>query len=197
MRATNTGHQTVPSPGAFRAKTIRSRATRRGFTLIELILVMALLVVAVSLVAPHLSGFFRGRTLNSEARQMIALTHEAQSRAVSGGVPMVLWFDTTQNKYGLEEEPGYSDKDPNAEEFTLNENLKLEVPDSDSATAQLTSTSTDTQRAGLPQIIFLSDGGIADGSPQTIRIIDNDGPSITVNQVRERNQYEIATTTEQ
>lgn len=157
---------------------------------------MALLVVAVSLVAPHLSGFFRGHTLNSEARQMMALMHQGQSRAVSGGVPMVLWFDTAQNKYGLEEEPGYTDKDPNAVEFTLNENLKLEVPDSDSATAQLTSTSTDTQRAGLPQIIFLSDGGMADGSPQTVRIIDNDGPSISLNQVRERNEYEIATTTQ-
>lgn len=157
---------------------------------------MALLVVAVSLVAPHLSGFFRGRTLNSEARQMIALMHQGQSRAVSGGVPMVLWFDTTKNKYGLEEEPGYADKDPDAVEFTLNENLKLEVPDSDSATAQLASTSTDTQRTGLPQIIFLSDGSIADGSPQTVRIIDNDGPSLSLNQIRERNEYEIATAKE-
>lgn len=196
MRATNTAHQAVLSPRAFRAEAISSRAIRHGFTLIELILVMALLVVAVSLVAPHLGGFFRGRTLNSEGRQILALMHDGQSRAVSGGVPMVLWFDTTRNEYGLEEEPGYSDKDPHAEEFTLNENLKLEVPDYNSSTAQLTSTSTDTQRAGLPQIIFLSDGGIADGSPQTVRIIDNDGPSITLNQVRERNQYEIATAKE-
>ena len=127
---------------------------------------------------------------------MIALMHQGQSRAVSGGVPMVLWFDTTKNKYGLEEEPGYADKDPDAVEFTLNENLKLEVPDSDSATAQLASTSTDTQRTGLPQIIFLSDGSIADGSPQTVRIIDNDGPSLSLNQIRERNEYEIATAKE-
>lgn len=196
MRATNTGRQTVPSPRAFRAEAIRFRAIRHGFTLIELILVMALLVVAVSLVAPHLSGFFRGRTLNSEGRQILALMHDGQSRAISGGVPMVLWLDTTQKKYGLEEEPGYTDKDSKAEEFTLNENLKLDVPDYDSSTAQLTSTSTDTQRAGLPQIIFLPDGSIADGSPQTVRIIDNDGPSITLNQVRERNEYEIATTKE-
>ena len=42
--------------------------TRRGgFTLIELVLVMALLVVAISVTAPVLSRFFRGRTLDSEA----------------------------------------------------------------------------------------------------------------------------------
>ena len=157
---------------------------------------MAVIVIGVSLVAPHLKQFFRGRAVNDEARQILALMHQGQSRAISSGVPMVLWFDTTQKKYGLEEEPGYTDKDPNAVEFTLNENLKLEVPDSDSATAQLTSTSTDTQRAGLPQIIFLSDGGIAEGSPQTVRIIDNDGPSISLNQLRERNEYEIATAKE-
>src|SRR5262249_9004612 len=42
--------------------------TVTGFTLIELILVMALLTVAVSVTAPALSNFFRGRALDSEAR---------------------------------------------------------------------------------------------------------------------------------
>ena len=178
-----------------RADLLR-RARAAGFTLVELILVMALLVVAVSFVAPRLGGFFRGHTLNSEARQILALMHEGQSRAISGGVPMVLWFDTTQGKYGLEEEPGYVDKDPNAEEFTLNENLKIEVPDDNSSTTQLTSTSSDTQRAGLPQITFLSDGSVAEGSPTTVRLVDNDGPSVSITQARVRNQYEIATTKE-
>lgn len=158
---------------------------------------MALLVVAVSLVTPHLSQFFRGRTLDSEASQIIALAHEGQSRAISGGVPMVLWFDANNNKYGLEEEPGYVDKDPNAEEFDLNENLKLEVPDYDASTATLTGASSDSQRQGLPQIVFLSDGSIADGSPRTVRITDNAGPTLSVTQSRDRREYEIATNTTQ
>lgn len=154
---------------------------------------MALLVIAVSLVAPHLSEFFRGRTLNSEAGQIVALAHEGQSRAISGGVPMVLWFDANNNKYGLEEEPGYVDKDPNAVEFEVNENLKIEVPDYDPTAASLTGGSSDTQRAGMPQITFLSDGSIADGSPRTVRIIDNDGPTVSVTQSRDRREYEIST----
>jgi Tfp pilus assembly protein FimT len=161
-----------------------------------MILVMALLVVAVSLVAPHLNGFFRGRTLNSEADQIVALAHEGQSRAISGGVPIVLWFDANNNKYGLEEEPGYSDKDPKAVEFDVNENLKIEVPDYDANAASLTGGSGDTQRAGMPQITFLSDGTIADGSPRTVRITDNAGPTVSVTESRDHREYEIATTTQ-
>lgn len=154
---------------------------------------MALLVIAVSMVAPHLSGFARGRALNSEAKQILALMHEGQTRAVSGGVPMVLWFDTDKGKYGLEEEPGYVDKDTNAVEFELNENLKIEVPDYDATASTLTGTSRDTERQGLPQITFLSDGTVAEGSPGTVRIVDTAGPSVSLGQSRDRNQYEIKT----
>lgn len=193
-RATNTGNQSVPSSSARRAELRHGRVLRlsSGFTLIELILVMALLIVAVSLVTPELRGFFRGRTVKSEAGQIISLMHEGQSKAVSGGVPMVLWFDASKKKYGLEEEPGYVDKDPNAVEFDLNENLKIEVPDFDSTTASLNGTSRDSQREGLPQIVFLSDGTIADGSPRTVRLIDDEGPMLALTQSRNRNQYEIS-----
>src|ERR1039458_8859603 len=78
------------------------RRLRRAaaFTLIELILVMAILIMAVSL-----SHFFRGRTLNSEARQLLALTRNGQSRAVSEGLPMDLWLDVEQGTFGLGAEP--------------------------------------------------------------------------------------------
>jgi prepilin-type N-terminal cleavage/methylation domain-containing protein len=173
-----------------------SRRSSSGFTLIEMILVMAVLVIAVSFVAPHLSGFFRGRTLKSEGQQVIALMHQGQSRAVSGGVPIVLWFDAKAQKYGLEEEPGYNDKDPDAVEFKLNENLQIEVPDNDAGSAAATDTSADPARAGLPQITFLSDGTIAETSPQTVKIVDQDAnATLSLTQTRDRNQYEIATTT--
>ena len=50
-----------------------SLVTPRAFTLIELILVMALLVMITSLAAPAMSGFIRGRALDSEARRLFAL----------------------------------------------------------------------------------------------------------------------------
>jgi len=168
----------------------------RGFTLVELILVMTLLVIGVSFVAPQLGGFFRGRTMQAEGRRLISMAHGAQSRAVSGGVPVILWIDNVKNSYGIQEEPGYTDKDPKAEEYTLNENLKIEIAEDDSATSQPTAESNDPHM-NLPHITFLSDGTIAEGSPRKINIVDNNGPKVSVAQTRDRSQYEIATTTEQ
>jgi prepilin-type N-terminal cleavage/methylation domain-containing protein len=170
----------------------------RGFTLIELILVMALLVIAVTYVTPRMQVFFRGRTMQSEARQLVALMHNGQARAVSGGVPMRLWFDSDKKQYGLEEEPGYSDpKDATPEKIDLNENLKIEIPEGDPSLSQPATTELNDEHSGMPKITFLPDGSIADGSPKSVRIVDNDGSAVLLTQTRDRNQYEITTTTQE
>src|SRR5512141_2776745 len=107
-----------------------SRITRHSplaFTLIELILVMALLTVIISLTAPKLSRFFHGRTLDSEARRLLALTRSGQSRAVSEGIPVDLWIKTDEGQVGLEAEPSFETTDPKAVDFHIDEGLKLEV----------------------------------------------------------------------
>src|SRR5262249_21799177 len=90
------------SPFAIRHSALSERT--RGFTLIELMLVMALLAVVLAVSAPSLSKFFKGRTLDSEARRFVSLTRYGQSRAVSEGVPMMLWIDPKERTYGLQEE---------------------------------------------------------------------------------------------
>src|SRR5438270_8363826 len=74
---------------------VRSNEQRRAraFTLVELILVMTLLLIVMCVALPSLKGFFRGRNLDSEARRFLSLARYGQSRAVSEGVPMVLWID--------------------------------------------------------------------------------------------------------
>src|SRR5512143_2179039 len=89
-----TGRQARPTPLLRAARNLQVVA--RAFTLIELILVMALLTIVISLTAPKLSRFFHGRTLDSEARRLLALTRSGQSRAVSEGLPMDLWVDAKQ-----------------------------------------------------------------------------------------------------
>ena len=169
-----------------------------GFTLIELILVMALLVIGVTFIAPRMQVFFRGRTLTSEARQIIALMHNGQARAVSGGVPMRLWFDADKKQYGLEEEPGYSDpKDAKPEKIDLNESLKIEVSEVDPSVTQPAIGELNDEHAGMPKITFLPDGSIAETSPKSVRILDNGGSVLSLTQTRDRSQYEITTTTEQ
>src|ERR1041385_5756660 len=116
----------------FRASSRRLLRSQRAFTLIELILVLALLAVVTALAMPAMSRFFRGRALDSEARQLLSLTHAAQSRAVSDGFPMLLWIDPKERTYGVQQDGtvkqgNAQDVDTKAEEFTLEDRLNLEA----------------------------------------------------------------------
>src|SRR5882724_1162128 len=112
------------------------RVQRAGaFTLIELILVMTILAIAVSITAPALANFFRGRTLDSEGRRLLGLTRQGQSRAVSEGVPMELWIDSAHSAYGLEAEPSYEPNDAKAVNITLDSDLQVQVENLNAASA--------------------------------------------------------------
>ena len=50
------------------------------------------------MVAPAMSNFIRARAVDSEARRLFALMHAGQSRAVSEGLPMMLWVDEKQGR---------------------------------------------------------------------------------------------------
>jgi Tfp pilus assembly protein FimT len=189
---------------AFPVRASGSKQHSHAFTLIELILVMAILIIAVSVTAPTLSHFFRGRTLNSEARQLLALTRGGQSRAVSEGMPMDLWVNAEQGTVGLEAEPSYETSDPKAVKFTIDSGLQLEVvnknpvaPASTSMNRSRQATTASVPRvnlvhATLPTIRFLPDGSIGEASPQELRLTDRDGASLWVRQSQDRVNYEIS-----
>jgi len=159
------------------------RRARCAFTLIELILVLALLVVAVSIVAPRISGFIRGRALDSEARRLIALAHAGGARAVSEGIPMVLWIDEKKNNYGLEAETPGEKGDAKAEGFTADENVRLAV--------MSTGANGLTKFNDLPAIRFLADGSVDENSPQTVRLYDAGGGVLWLVEAQDRRGYEI------
>lgn len=156
---------------------------RCAFTLIELILVMALIAVAVSIVAPRMTGFVRGRALDSEARRMMALMHAGQSRAVSEGMPMVLWFNEKQNTCGLEEETPPKGGDPKAEEVTISDSVQI-APVNSSALAL-------TMFNHLPAIRFLPDGSIDQNSPQKVQLMQ-DNESLWLTELQNRTGYEVS-----
>jgi len=164
-----------------------SRVTRpNAFTLIELILVLALLVVITSLAAPAMSNFIRGRALDSEARRLLALIHAGQSRAVSEGMPMVLWLDEKQGAYGLQAETTGKTGDAKAENLTLDQYLQI--------TVMTTGPGGVTKSGSLPAIRFLPDGTVDENSPQTLRLTDAKGSSLWLIESRDRNGYEIQDT---
>ena len=204
----------------------RSRNARRcrGLTLIELILVMALLVIAISVAAPSLSRFFHGRDLNSEARRFLSLTRYGQTRAAAEGVPMVLWMDVQKRTYGLRADVTYSrndnysrmntsaETDSKAVEFTLGERLQLEANSpvversselwwQNLANGNMPADKRDTTgRSGrqsniLPQIRFLPDGSIDETSPERVLIREaKDTGAFYIAQSLNRLNYEIQAT---
>lgn len=157
-------------------------ACRHGFTLIELILVLTLLGIVTALIAPSLSNFMRGRSLDSEARRLLSLTHAAQSRAVSEGTPMMLWMNATQGSYGMEREGNSENNDPKALEFSVNGNVQLMV---------MNTAKAGTTVRKLPAIRFSPDGTIDENSPTTLRLNDTTGAMLWLVQTRNRMDYEI------
>jgi type II secretion system protein H len=196
----------IRQPGSGRAAQFAHRA-RSGFTLIELILVMALLTAVISLTAPKLSRFFHGRTLDSEARRLLALTRNGQSRAVSEGVPIDLWLNAEEGTFGLEAEPSYETSDPKAVDFELDSGLQLEVV-AKAVTAPVTAVTMNRNQqtsiasvqkvnlvhASLPTIRFLPDGSIGEASPQKLHLTSTDGGSLWLTQSRDGLSYVICST---
>ena len=202
--------------GSWRSSGAASRPAHKGprdcegaFTLIELILVMAILTMAVAVTAPTLANFFRGRTLDLEARRLLALTHSGQNRAISEGIPMNLWINPDDGSVGLDAEPSFEKEDPRAVEFKLDGGLHIEVGKAEVVPSakttlvpgQLTSTASVTPahltHPGLPTIRFLPDGTVSDTSPSKLQLIARNGSSLWVALARDRLKYEIRSTNQQ
>jgi len=74
---------------------------QRGFTLIEILAVVAILALVAAFVVPNLSGF-RMRALRGEAQRLAAQLELARQRAIVTGVPHRIWLDLDQAEYRLE-----------------------------------------------------------------------------------------------
>jgi prepilin-type N-terminal cleavage/methylation domain-containing protein len=182
-----------------------SRALARpgGFTLVELMLVMALLVIVVGVAFPSLQNFFRGRTLGSEARRFHSHTRYGQSRAVSEGIPMVLWIDARERTYGLQAEAGYLDTDGKAVQFELDDGVDVAVAVAQPpVVAGMVSNTRERGRATqpvgtLPAVRFWPDGSLVETSPEYVEFRENrpgQPSSAWIAQTPNRLAYEIRST---
>jgi type II secretion system protein H len=173
-----------------------SPVTRHSaFTLIELILILALLVIITSFAAPGMANFIRGRALDSESRRLFSLTHAAQGRAVSEGMPMMLWVDEKTGAYGVQEEAaGKTGKnarnarnsDPKAETLTVDSTLRIAVLN--------VGLGTPPTFNNFPAIRFLPDGTVDENSPQTLQLTDSAGFTRWLLLNKMRTGYEISDT---
>ncbi len=170
-----------------------SASFRAAFTLIELVVVLALLAIMAAFVAGSMGNFFRGRMLSFEARRMLTLTHYGQSRAVSEGVPVVLWVNAKDSTYGLSVLSSFNDPDgdTHATTYTTDPSLTLETPAGDTPPV----SEQDDEKLGLPEglvaIRFNPDGFVDDSSVSKITIKQGTEAALELVPTANRLGYEI------
>ena len=168
----------------------RHSTAAHGFTLVELIVVMVLLLIVASLVAPRMSSFFRGRALSSEARRMLSLMNHAQSRAVAEGLPVLLWIDPASSTYGLEIQ-GTHAVDERPITYSAEPSLSFET----AAAADAPVSEDGVEALGLPEnrpaIRFNPDGFFEEGGVARIVIRQGDEAALELVPAPNRLRYEI------
>lgn len=109
---------------------------------------------------------------------------------------MELWVDAARQSYGLEAEPAFEPSDPKAVSVQADSDIQLQaaVPNSPAESSSSPTSVTPAVRSNhpnLPEIRFLTDGSIADTSPESIQLTGRDGSSRWIKLSRNRLNYEI------
>jgi type II secretion system protein H len=150
-----------------------------GFTLVELILVMALLTVIAAFSAPSLARSLRQRNLDGEAARLLALTEYGREEAISQGVPMTVWIDPKAQRMGVAPRTGFNGDESRTREFELNADIHFEID------------RVATQNGVVEVMEFAPDGAPASSSIEAVRLVDRFESLITVARTSDGWGYEI------
>jgi type II secretion system protein H len=139
--------------------------TTSGFTLLELVLVLAIIATALLAVAPSLSGVVHGRKPEEVARRFVALTRYARSQAVTEGVTYQVCIDARGRKWwlGIEDDDAQSATavdpadTPFGKVYSLPDGVALQT-DLPATNGQQTLTFDPTGRSDVGSVHFVGQG---------------------------------------
>ncbi|WP_245569009.1 GspH/FimT family pseudopilin [Desulfobacter curvatus] len=77
-----------------------------GFTLLEMMVVIAIIAISVSLAVPNLMVWFDNLSVKSAARDLYSAMQEARMIAVEQNTSVAIVFDTTNSRYYICSDPG-------------------------------------------------------------------------------------------
>jgi type II secretion system protein H len=152
-----------------------------AFTLVELVIVMALLCLFLGIAAPSLSRSMHQHNLNQEATRLLAVTEYARDEAVSRGVPMVVWVDVTNGQFGVREIPGFDPASPRDKVFTLLQGIHFDPVQGIASSGQAEAAE------------FTTDGTLDPSSQTSLRLVDNTNSAIEITQTNDGWGYQIVT----
>ncbi len=150
-----------------------------AFTLVELIIVMALLAIVTAIAAPSLGRSMKERNLPDEVTRLLSATEYARSEAISQGVPMVVWVDLEGHRLGIEPKTGFEGEPSRNREYVWNADVHMETD----------------QKATVGKTVnlmeFAPDGSLAETSVESVKVADRFGAAMTVVRTTDRWAYEI------
>lgn len=152
----------------------------QAFTLIELIVVMALLATFLALSAPSLSRSFKARGLEQEATQLLAITEYARDEAISQGVPMTVWITPDTGDYGVSIKENFPGDKSREKSISLNSDFRFDPVDA-----------TTDSNGHIIAAELEPDGTLAPESLAALRIVNRSEEGISVSQTADGLGYEI------
>ena len=121
-----------------------------GFTLIEVMLVLTLIVILSSVTMPSLRGFAGSTRLKSSASAIRDMLHFARDMAITEGTTYLVVFDLDQNRYWLASSETLLMSDP-AASLGANASNTIHQTDVRSSESNLPTVSRTSMILGIPQ----------------------------------------------
>jgi prepilin-type N-terminal cleavage/methylation domain-containing protein len=78
------------------------KMNKRGITLIELVVVLAIIAIGTMLVVPNMGAWLPNYRLRSGMREIVSVMRVANMKAVSTNVEYRVYFQTVESKFWLE-----------------------------------------------------------------------------------------------
>jgi len=134
---------------------IRAGTGRRGFTLVELCVVVLLIVTLTAVAAPSFAGFWQASQARNCAWQVAALAHRARDYAISRAVRVALQYDETQGRFLLTAEVENASDPADFQQLQLAGAQPVTIPD---AVTNVAVTVENGQAGPDLPIVFFPDG---------------------------------------
>lgn len=155
---------------------------RKGFTLIELMVVMIVIGIATAVILPEMRGTFEESLLRSTARQLISVLDLASSQAVTANQKHRVRFDLAEGRYAIERRAAKQEKssgfipvrDVPQGEGELDKRIRIELQRPDVPPESATPVAPEEDRTGMaPEIVNFYPDGTAD--PIDLLLQDREG----------------------